>query len=131
MKKLISQVVSAGFGLWLATIFVPGVEISIFENSNFFGFPLTSVWEIYILLAIILGLLNYFVKPVISAISLPLRLITLGLFRIVINALFVWVMTLMFKELRIDLWLPLVYTTLIIWILNLSISKFLIREEHY
>jgi len=38
-----------------------------------------------VILGIILGLLNYFVKPILEVISLPLEIITLGLFTFVIN----------------------------------------------
>ena len=74
------------------------------------------------LIGIILGLLNYFVKPLLKALSLPLEIITLGLFSLVINAFLLWVLDTMFKELYIPLWLPLLYTSLIIWGLNLLIS---------
>lgn len=40
--------------------------------------------------AVVLGLLNAFVRPVLLLFTLPLNLITLGLFTLVVNALVFW-----------------------------------------
>ncbi len=85
MKKLLFNIVSAGLGLWLATMFVQEVKIAVLPDSNFFGINLTSQWQLFLLFGIILGLLNFFVKPILNVITLPLRIITLGLFSFVIN----------------------------------------------
>lgn len=119
MKRLFSQVAAAIIGLWLATLFVSGVIITTYPTSNFFGFSLTAQWEIILVLGIVLGLLNYFLKPLLKALSLPLEIITLGLFTIVINMGLIWLLDLMFDELYVPLFLPLLYTTLIIWGLNI------------
>lgn len=42
-----------------------------------------------IIFAIVLGILNVFVKPILSILSLPITIITLGLFSFVINALMI------------------------------------------
>jgi putative membrane protein len=125
MKRLISQIVSAILGLWLADYFIQEVSIKLYSNSNFFGISLTSQWQILAILGITLGLINFFLKPIINAVTLPLRIITLGLFSIIINMGFLWIIDLMFEELNIPLFLPLFWTTLIIWIINVIISFFL------
>ncbi len=40
--------------------------------------------------AVLLGLLNFFIKPIIGLITLPLNVITLGLFGLVINGFLLW-----------------------------------------
>lgn len=129
MKRLFSQVVAAILGLWLATLFVPGVVIRTYPESNFFGFPLTAQWEIFLVLGIVLGLLNYFLKPLLKTLALPLEIITLGLFTIVINMALLWLLDVMFDELYVPLLLPLLYTTLIIWGLNIIISFFIAKNK--
>ena len=129
MKKLLFQIVSAALGLWLATLFVQGVKIAVFPDSNFFGISLTAQWQLFIFFGIILGLLNFFVKPILDLITLPLRIITLGLFSFVTNIALIWILDIMFKELDIPLWLPLLYTTLIIWALNTALSVVLNKEK--
>jgi putative membrane protein len=129
MRKLLSQIVAAALGLWLATLYVHGVVIRTYPASNFFGFALTAQWEIILVLGIVLGLLNYFLKPILKALSLPLEIITLGLFTIVINAALIWLLDMMFDELSVPFFLPLLYTTLIIWGLNIIIGFFLTKHN--
>ena len=125
MKKLLFHIVVATLGLWLATMFVPGVIVELYPDSNFFGIGLTALWQVFLLLGIILGILNYFVKPVLDVITLPLKIITLGLFSFVIVVALIWAVDYIFKELYIPLWLPLFYTALIIWGLNTVLAIFI------
>ena len=127
MKNLLSLMLSAGLGLWLATIFVAGVTVTTYPGSNFFGFAIGAKWQIFILFGIILGLLNYFAKPILNTITLPLRIITLGLFGFVINMALIGVVDYIFRELYIPFWYPLLLTTLIVWILNILLTKSLIK----
>jgi putative membrane protein len=128
MKRLLSQIIAAILGLWLSSLFIPGVVIRAYPTSNFFGFSLTAQWEIILALGIVLGLLNYFLKPLLKTLSLPLEIISLGLFTIVIDMALIWLLDLMFDELYVPLFLPLLYTTLIIWGLNIIISFFLVKK---
>jgi len=129
MKKLLSQVVSAGLGLWLASMFVSGVVVTYYADSSFFGISITAQWQMFLVLGIILGLLNYFIAPILKAIALPLEIVTLGLFTFVINGGLIWFLDLIFDEVKIPWMWPLIYTTLIIWALNLIIQKILIKKE--
>lgn len=129
MKKFFSQIVAAVAGLWLAVKFVPSVAAEVYPESSFFGIPLTEQWQIFLVLGIVLGLLNYFVKPVLKALALPLELLTLGLFSIVINMAMIWFLDLMFEELYAPWLWPLLYTTIIVWALNFIIEKFLIKDD--
>ena len=102
MVKLIFQAIAATAGLWLAVKFVPGVEF---------------VGEIkYLIIAgIALGIINFFVKPILNLITLPLRVITFGLFSLIINMALVWIIDVVFPELIIQGIIPLFWTTLILW----------------
>ena len=70
---LILQLLLTALVAFIAAKLTPGVEI-------------TSFWTA-ILLALVLGLLDVFVKPVLVFLSLPVTILTLGLFLLVINAL--------------------------------------------
>ena len=72
MGFLIRAVVAA-FGLWLASVVTPGIRYD----------------DLFALLiaAVLLGLANAVVRPVLVLLSVPLLLVTLGLFLLVINAL--------------------------------------------
>jgi putative membrane protein len=129
MKKLLSQIIASFAGLWIASSFVPGVIIRLYPESSFFGILLTSPWQIFLVLGIILGLLNFFVRPILKTLSLPLEILTLGLFSMVINMAMLWLLDIMFAELYIPWLWPLFYTTIIIWALNLIIQKILIKKD--
>ena len=129
MKSFFSQIAAAVAGLWLASLFIPGVVVRIYPGSSFFGFALNEPWQIFLLLGIILGLLNFFVKPVLNAITLPLRIITLGLFSVVVSMAIIWLLDLMFTELSAPWLFPLLWTTLIVWGLNLIIGFFFNNNE--
>jgi putative membrane protein len=73
MNIIIGILVTAA-ALWIATAVVPGIQI----ESSFTAF---------LIVAAIFGLVNAFVRPIISLLSLPVTIITLGLFIFVINAL--------------------------------------------
>lgn len=128
MRKLFSQIAAAIIGLWLAVSYIPEVVIRTYPTSNFFGFSLAAQWQIFLILGITLGLLNYFLKPILKALSLPLEIISLGLFTVIINMGLMWLLDTMFDELSIPLFLPLLYATLIIWGLNVIINFFLVKK---
>ncbi len=129
MKRLLIYIVSATLGLFGATMFVPGVQVVLYANSGFFGFNLTAIWQIYLLLGILLGLLNFFVKPILDIITLPIRIITLGLFSFLVNMALVFAIDIMFKELSAPLLFPLLWTTLVIWIITFLLSRFVTTNE--
>lgn len=128
MSKILSQIISATAGLWLATLYIPGVIIRAWPDSNFFGFALTSEWQVILALGIALGLFNYFLKPALKTLSLPLEIITITIFIILIDVAAIWLLDVMFDELLVPVYLPLLYTTLIIWGLNIIISFLFIKK---
>ncbi len=70
--------------LWVVTLIVPGLS---FVGGNT---TLQKVGIIFVV-AVIFGLVNAIIKPIVSILSIPLYIITLGLFHIVINALMLWI----------------------------------------
>ncbi|VEG57586.1 membrane protein [Mycolicibacterium aurum] len=68
-----------GLALWVVTLLVPGVEFVGGDST------LGRVGVILVV-AVIFGLVNAIIKPIVQIISIPLYILTLGLFHIVINA---------------------------------------------
>ncbi len=129
IKKLISYIAGSVLGLWLSVLFVSGVWVSLYENSNFFGYPITAIWQVYLLIGVVLGLLNLFIKPVLDTIALPLRIITLGIFGFIINMGLIWMVDYTFIEFSAPLLYPLLWTTLIVFAANAIIVKILVKED--
>jgi putative membrane protein len=76
MRFLVRLLISAA-ALWVATKVVPGVSYS--GDAIYL-----------ILVALVFGLLNALVRPVLALLTCPLLILTLGLFTFVINALVLW-----------------------------------------
>jgi putative membrane protein len=75
MEGFLIRAVVVGIGLWLAAQIVPGIE---FRST-----------ESLIAAALLLGIVNAFVRPIIVILTLPITLLTLGLFLLVINGLMI------------------------------------------
>jgi len=119
MFNLIWQIIGGILGIFLATRFVPGVTLEIIPGKSiFFGVVLTQRWQIVVLVGGVLGLINFFIKPILNKITLPLKILTLGLFSLIINMAVIWVLDVLFLELQISGIIPLFWTTVIVWLIN-------------
>ncbi|HUT17962.1 MAG TPA: phage holin family protein [Anaerolineae bacterium] len=81
MKLLIRWAITA-FALFVAAWLVPGITVD------------SGGWIIYAAMAVILGLVNAVVRPILKLLTCPLIVLTLGLFTLVINALTLWLSSL-------------------------------------
>ncbi|MEO8113420.1 MAG: phage holin family protein [Phenylobacterium sp.] len=72
LARFIVRVIFGALGLWLASKLVAGISVS----------DTTTL----ILAALLLGVVNALVRPVIFVLTLPLTIVTLGLWLLIINA---------------------------------------------
>jgi hypothetical protein len=126
IKRLLAQIFAATLGLWLATLWIPGVIVRLRPDSNFFGFPITSAIELFLEFGIILGLLNYFGKLFLGTFSLPLYELSVEILSAALCIGFLFLLDQLFAELSLLWWRPLCYTGIAIWLLNLLIEKLII-----
>ncbi len=74
------------------------------------GIQIKSFWTA-VLVAIVLGLLNYFVSPVMVFLSIPITVVTFGLFLFVINALIILLASAIVGGFRVDgFWWALIFS---------------------
>lgn len=78
MISVVLTWVATALSLLIVDLAVPGVD---FATDNF---------AVPLLAAIAIGLINSFIRPILSALSLPLNILTLGLFSLVVNGLCFW-----------------------------------------
>ena len=86
------------------------------------GFIISGGWKEYLLAGALLGLLNLVVKPVLKMISMPIIILTLGLFTLVINGLLLWTVDYIFHFVAIKDITALLYAVVIVTIVNLFVS---------
>lgn len=77
MKLIIRWAVTV-LALFAAAWIVPGIQVE------------GNAWVVYAVMAVILGLVNAIVRPVLKFLSCPLIIVTLGLFVLVINGAALW-----------------------------------------
>ena len=87
------------------------------------GFIVSGGWKEYLLAGMVLGALNLIVKPVLKAISMPLIILTLGLFTLVINGLLLWTVDYIFDFVSINSLATLLYAAVIVSIVNIFVSR--------
>ena|ERR1041385_829855 len=76
--------------IWIVALIVPGIT---WGNATY-GFGDLDKYIALLLTGLVLGVVNAFVRPIILLISLPLTCATLGLFVFVVNAIMLWLVTL-------------------------------------
>ncbi|KMQ64532.1 membrane protein [Chryseobacterium angstadtii] len=96
---------------YLLTKVLPGVHFEGFSSA--------------IIFAIVLGILNIFVKPILGLLGLPLTIITLGLFALVINAVIILIADYFIDSMVVDgFWWALIFSVLLSFVTSLASSMF-------
>jgi putative membrane protein len=121
--QLIIRLVVNGIALWIATLVVDGVDI---EASTTTGEVLTVL-----AIAAVFAVVNIVVRPIVKLLSLPLYVITLGLFTFVVNALMLlltsWIADLLDVPFHVDgFWAALLgglVISFVSWVINLVLPS--------
>ena len=74
---IVSRLLINAGALWAATRLVSGI---VFDGD----------WRLLFAVALVFGVLNVSVRPILALLTLPLLIVTLGLFTFVLNALMLW-----------------------------------------
>ncbi len=76
MRFLLRLLINAA-ALWVAVALIPGITY-------------TGTWLPFLGVALVFGVLNAFVRPLVKLLTLPIIFLTLGLFALVVNGLMLW-----------------------------------------
>ncbi len=121
MPKFIARLIINAVALWVAAILVPGIR--------FAGHDTRAVVNIFIV-ALIFGLVNAFIKPILKLATCPFYLLTLGLFTFIVNALMLlltsWVVGDIFQ---VRGFLPALIGSIIISLVSAVLSLVLIDSD--
>ncbi len=112
MSLLLRWLIGA-VSLMLVTYMVPGIKVESFYTA--------------LIAALILGLINSLIKPILIVLTLPVNILTLGLFTLVINALLFWLAATIVKGFGVAGFWPAFFGALtmsvVSWILNGLFNK--------
>lgn len=102
MMGFLLRAVITAIGLWLATQWVQGVQVD-------------SVGTL-ILAGLLLGAVNAIIRPLAFILTLPITILTLGLFLFVLNAAMVWLVAAILPGFHAPWFMPAFLTSIIVWL---------------
>lgn len=101
--------------LYIVAFVVPGVQFS-------------STWAIF-MTAIVFGLVNALIRPLIILLTLPVNILTLGLFTLVINALMFWLASTIVRGFEVVGFASAFWGALVYWLLVMLVNSISHRSE--
>ncbi len=90
------------------------------------GFAVDSFYHALIA-ALVLGLLNAIVRPVLIVLTLPINIVTLGLFTFVINAGLIWFMSTFIKGVELTSFWSAILVAIVLWAVA-TITNFFLKQ---
>src|SRR6476620_2848441 len=102
--SLLFRIIIIAVACFLAARLLPGVTVSDAKTA--------------ILVAIVLALLNAFLKPILVALTLPITILTFGLFLLVINILIILLAARIVPGFHVDGWLSALLVSLIVSVIT-------------
>ena len=107
--KLIIRILLSAFAVVLLAKILPGVGVDSYTTA--------------IIVAIVLGLLNFIVKPILVILTLPITILTLGLFLLIINALIILLADKFVSGFTVDsIWWALLFSLLLTFLESIFFS---------
>ncbi len=107
MRLLISLLLNT-LALIITAYIVPGFQVADFQSA--------------LLAAIVLGVINTFIKPILVFLTFPLTIVTLGLFVFVVNAIVLFITSYFVAGLTINGWLPAILGAIVLSVVSTVLS---------
>ncbi|MFL0354186.1 phage holin family protein [Xanthomarina sp. GH4-25] len=112
--NLIIRILLTAVAVVILAKFLPGVAVEGFTSA--------------IIVAVVLGLLNIFIKPILVILTLPITVVTLGLFLLVINACIILLADKFIDGFAVDgFWIALLFSLLLSFLQSILFS--LLKED--
>ena len=109
--KIIARVLLTALALVLVAKFVPGVTV--------------DSLAVAIIAAIVLGLLNAIARPVLVILTLPITIVTLGLFIFIINAILFWSVATFVQGFEVSSFMAALIGSLIVSVISAAGNTFI------
>lgn len=110
MTRFVVNVVAIVIAVYVAKQVLPAGDVSFGGLRNL------------VIFAVVLGLLNAFVRPVIRLLTCPLALMTLGLFSLIVNAAMFWLAAVLTSQVQVRGFFVAFIAALIVSAVNLVIG---------
>jgi putative membrane protein len=124
MRILIKLVITA-VALWVATLVIPGIHLHTHSTAGKIG--------TLVVVALIFGIINAVLKPIVKTIGCFAYVITLGLIAIVVNGLLFWLTSYVAGKLKVPFhvtgFVPAVLGALLVGVVSWVLSLIVDRED--
>lgn len=107
---IIASILLNALALLITAYIVPGFEVISFQSA--------------LLAAIVLGLINTFIKPILIFLTLPLTIVTLGLFIFIVNAIVLFMASSVVQGFVIKGWWAAILGAIVLSIVSTILSSF-------
>lgn len=105
--SILANWILSALAIVLVSQYVPGFHVNSFTTA--------------LIVAIVLGVMNTLIKPIILILTLPINILTLGLFTFVINALLLLLVARFVPGFTINGFIPALVGAMILWLINVII----------
>ena len=110
MQIILALVLNA-LALIVTAYIVPGIQVANFTTA--------------LLAAIVLGVVNTFIKPILSFVTAPLTVVTLGLFTFVVNAVVLFIVSAIVPGVTVNGWMPAILGAVVLSIVSTVLNSML------
>ena len=108
IMNFVINLLASSLAVFVTSYLLPGVELANFLTA--------------IVVAIVLGLVNALIRPLILLLTLPINILTLGLFTLVINASLVLLVAAVVPGFTIRAFSSAILFAIILWLINWFLS---------
>lgn len=115
MATLVVKWLVLALAVFLVGNFLPGIHVPDY---------MTALW-----VALVLGIVNMVIRPILLIITLPINILSLGLFTFVVNGLMFWLATVFVRNFTIDGFLPAILGALIVSVISMTLNRFLLGSD--
>lgn len=109
--RFVTKILTAALALLIAAELIPGISVDGLYPA--------------IIAALILGILNFLVRPVLIILTLPITLLSMGLFILVINALLFWFAASFIAGFSVDSFFTALLGSVFVSILSLFANRYI------
>lgn len=110
MLGFVLTTIATALSLLVTDLAVPGVDVATFPAA--------------IIAGLVLGLVNSTIKPVLATLSLPINLLTLGLFSLVVNGLCFWLASILVPGFGVHGLIAFIAGPIVLSLVNTFLSRY-------
>lgn len=115
MATIIVKLLVNALAIFLVGQFLPGIHVPDYA---------TALW-----VALVLGIVNTVIRPILLIVTFPINFVTLGLFTFVVNGFMFWIATKFVHNFTIDGFWPAILGALIVSLITMVLDRLILGKD--